>query len=284
MKKIFFIVSFLLFVVIGVKAQSDEFLPRLSPSASVSQTIGYTTIAINYCRPGVKGRKILGEVVPYNKIWRTGANESTTIQFTTDVTVEGNKVPVGIYSLFTIPTENEWTIILNKAYKNWGLSYDEKEDFLRFKVKPSKGNFTERLQYSFAEITDNSVHLLINWENFQISFKIEIDLASQFYKAVKEKIAIKPDDWSIYANAAQYAADNELLLTDALRWIDQAISINKVYTAYYIKAKVLLKMNKNNEALKSLEMCRNLGRTDKNWDTFVSQVDFLEKQIKSKRN
>jgi tetratricopeptide (TPR) repeat protein len=282
MKKLFFFVPLLLFSVSSITAQRDEFLPRPSPNASVSQSIGYTTITINYCRPGVKGRKILGEIVPYNKIWRTGANESTTIQFTTDVTVEGNKVPAGIYSLFTIPTENEWTVILNKAYKNWGLSYDEKEDHLRFKVQPSKGNFTERLQYSFAEITDNSAYVLINWENFQISFKMEIDLGNQFYKAVNEKIAIKPDDWSIYADAAQYAANNELLLTEALRWIDQAISINKVYTAYYIKAKVLLKMNKTTEALKSLETCRNLGRTDKNWDTFVSQVDFLEKQIKSK--
>ncbi|MCX6169562.1 MAG: DUF2911 domain-containing protein [Ignavibacteriales bacterium] len=284
MNKLLFFISLIFFGVSSINAQSDEFLPRPSPNASVSQTIGYTTIAIKYCRPGVKGRKILGEVVPYNKVWRTGANESTTIQFTTNVMVDGNKVPAGIYSLFTIPTENEWTVILNKAYKNWGLDYDEKEDYLRFKVKSSKGNFTERLEYSFAEITDNSTNVLINWENFQIAFKIEIHLANQFYKAVTEKIALNPEDWSIYADAAQYAADNELLLTDALRWIDQAISINKVYTVYYIKAKVLLKMNKTTDALKSLETCRNLGRTDKNWDTFISRVDFLEKQIKSKMN
>jgi hypothetical protein len=284
MKKSFFFVSLLLLSVSAIMAQRDEFLPRVSPNASVSQTIGYTTITINYCRPGVKGRKILGEVVPYNKIWRTGANESTTIQFTTDVMIHGNKVPAGIYSLWTLPTENEWTIILNKDYKAWGLDYNEKEDFLRFNVKPEQGNQTERLQFSFGDITDNSTSVFINWDNFQIAFEIKIDLGGQVYKAVKEKISVNPTKWSIYADAAQYAADNDLLLKEALEWIDQAIYINKVYTAYYIKAKVLLKMNKTTEALKSLENCRNLGRTDKNWDTFVSQVDFLEKQIKSKMN
>lgn len=282
MKKLFLVIPLIFFSASSILAQRDEFLPRLSPSASVSQTIGYTNITIDYCRPGVKRRKILGDVVPYNKVWRTGANESTTIHFTTDVTIAGNKVPAGIYSLFTIPTEDEWTVILNKAYKNWGTQYDIKEDFLRFIVKPSKGNFTERLQYSFAELTDNSVSVLINWDNFQIEFKIETDLAEQVYKKVKETIATKPDDWSIYADAAQYAADNDLLLTEAWGWIDKAIFINKVYTAYYIKAKVLIKLNKTTEALQTLETCRNLGRTDKNWDTFVSRVDFLESQIKSK--
>lgn len=282
MKKLFLFIPLIFFSASSILAQRDEFLPRLSPSASVSQTIGYTNITIDYCRPGVKGRKILGDVVPYNKVWRTGANESTTIHFTTDVTIAGNKVPAGIYSLFTIPTEDEWTVILNKAYKNWGTQYDIKEDFLRFNVKPSEGNFTERLRYSFAELTDNSVSVLINWDNFQIEFKIETDLAEQVYKKVKETIATKPDDWSIYADAAQYAADNDLLLTEALGWIDKAIFINKVYTAYYIKAKVLIKLNKTTEALQTLETCRNLGRTDKNWDTFVSRVDFLESQIKSK--
>lgn len=284
MKQIFFIISCLLFVVIGVKAQSDEFLPRPSPSASVSQTIGYTTITISYCRPGVKGRKILGDVVPLDKIWRTGANESTTIHFTTDVVVEGNKVPAGIYSLLTIPNENEWTVVLNKLYKNWGTIYNESEDLLRFKVKSSKSNFTERLQFSFSEMTDSSVSVHLNWDNFQIAFKIEIDLATQVYKNVIEKIATRPNDWSIYANAAQYSADRDVLLKEALIWIDQAVSLNKVYTAFYIKAKVLFKMDKFTEALRSIDKCREIGRTDKNWDSFVSQVDFLEKQIKSKMN
>ncbi len=284
MKSNFSVLIILLIFAVTYKAQSDEFLPRPSPSASVSQTIGYTAITINYCRPGVKGRKILGDIVPYNKIWRTGANESTTIHFTTDVVVEENKVPAGIYSLFTIPSENDWTVILNKSYKNWGTIYNESEDLLRLKVKSSKGNFTERLQFSFSEITDSSVNVLLDWDDFQIRFKVEIDLTEQFYQKVKEKIAIRPDDWSIYANAAQYSADHEFLLKEALIWIDRAISINKVYTAFYIKAKVLFKMDKFTEALRNIDKCREIGRTDKNWDSFVSQVDFLEKQIKSKMN
>jgi len=198
--------------------------------------------------------------------------------------IQGNKVPAGVYSLWTLPKEGEWTVILNRDYKVWGLYYNEKEDFLRFNVKPAQGNFTERMQFSFEEITDNSASVFLNWNHLQISFKIEIDLVGHIYKTVKEKIAANPNKWSIYAEAAQYAADNNLLLKEALEWIDRAISINKVYTAYYIKAKVLLKLNKTTEALQTLGICRDLGRTDKNWDSFVSQADFLEKQIKSKMN
>lgn len=278
------ILTCFLIITTTIKAQREELLPRLSPNATVSQVIGYTTITINYCRPCVKDRKILGDLVPYNKVWRTGANESTTIQFTTDVIIEGNKIPAGIYSLWTVPTEEDWTIIINKDYKAWGLSYNGDEDFVRFQVKPEKANFTERLQFSFTDITDNSTVVLLNWEYFRVPFKIEINLTDQFLKNINDKIAHNPEDWSIYANAAQYAADHEFLLSEALNWIDRAISIKNVYTAYFIKAKVLYKMNKYSEALKVLARCREIGRNDKNWDSFFSQVDFLEKQIKTKMN
>jgi len=283
MKKQILIIPFLLLFSKTIVAQVD--LPRLSPNASVSQTIGYTVVTIDYCRPGVKDRKIWGGLVPYNEVWRTGANEATTIQFTTDITVEGNRIPPGRYSLFTIPTENEWTVILSKRDKQWGaFTYKQDEDLLRFKIKPTKGNFTERLQFSFSDLADASASVLMNWENIQIAFKIESDVTGQAYLKIKEAIAAKPDNWQIYSEGANYAADGEVFMKEAFEWIDKAISLGPNYYPYFVKAKLLLKRNKYTDALKALDKCREIGRTDKNWDSFVSQVDLLEKQIKSKTN
>jgi hypothetical protein len=283
MKKPLFLFTLLIFICPAVKGQVD--LPRISPNASLSETVGYTIITVNYCRPAVKERIIWGGLVPYNQVWRTGANEATTIQFTTDVTVGGNKVPAGRYSLFTIPTEDEWTVILNKTDKQWGaFNYKEAEDLLRFKVKPSKGFFTERLQFSFSNLTDASTYLVLNWENLQISFKIEVDVAGQAYLKIKEAIASKPDRWQNYTEGANFAYENGVYLDEARQWADKAISFGPNYTPYFVKAKVLFKQNKFKEALNTLDKCREVGRTDKNWDTFISQVDLLEKQIKSKMN
>lgn len=273
--------ALLLLAVVNLTAQVE--LPRVSPNASVSQTVGYTSITINYCRPAVHARKIWGELVPYNKVWRMGANEATTIQFTTDVYVEGNKVPAGKYSLFTIPTEKDWTIIINKVDKQWGAyNYKQEEDLVRFKVKPVESAFAENLCYSFDNLTSSSASIFVRWENLKIAFKVEVDLTSQVYAKIKEAIAAKPDNWQNYSQAANYAADNNLYSDEPLQWVEKAISLGGGYYPYFVKAKLMFKKNNTNEALKALERCREIGRTDKNWDSFVSQVDFLEKQIKSK--
>ncbi|MEJ2538153.1 MAG: DUF2911 domain-containing protein, partial [Calditrichia bacterium] len=127
----FYLLKFLLAIVLVFNinmlyAQLE--LPRVSPKASVSQTIGITEVEIHYCRPGVKGRTIWGGLVPYNELWRTGANEATTISFSTDVMINGNNLEKGKYSLFTIPTENEWTVVFNKNAELSGTNgYQESE-------------------------------------------------------------------------------------------------------------------------------------------------------------
>jgi hypothetical protein len=279
MKKIF---SFFLLTTVTIFAQVE--LPRLSPNASVNQKIGYTNITVEYCRPSVHNRKIWGDLVPYNKVWRTGANEATTIQFSTDVTVDGNKIPAGRYSLFTIPDVKEWTIIFNKVDKQWGaFNYKEDQDFIRFKVTPKENEFVESLIFYFSDITQNSVLLNIAWEKIKVSFKIEIDVLTQAYQKVKEGLAnAKADDWQSYASSANYFADNNVYLDDALIWIDKAISIGDNYYPFFVKAKILFKQNKFKDALNYINKTREVGRKDKNYEFFVAQVDMLEKQIKEK--
>lgn len=281
----FWILLILLAAASNISAQigKDEIFPRLSPNASVSQSLGYTTIIINYCRPAVLERKIWGALVPFNQVWRTGANEATTIQFTTDVIIGGAKVAAGRYSLFTIPAENEWTIILNKVDDQWGaFLYNPKDDLLRFKVKPEKATYFERLQFSFSHITDNSVTVDINWESLQISFRIEIDLAGQAFTKIKEILATKPGDAKIYYKSAEYAADHDFLLNEALQWADKAISIEPSFYAHFIKAKILFKQTKFIEAQRALDKCREAGRNDKDIESYSALIDMLENQIKAK--
>jgi len=258
-------------------------LPRTSPNATVSQTIGYTNVTIDYCRPGIHERKIWGGLVPYNQVWRTGANEATTIQFTTDVIVEGNKVPAGRYGLFTIPDENEWTIIFNKDDKQWGaFNYKQDDDLLRFKVKPGKGLFTERMLFSFSGLTDSTVNVVLNWENVEVAFNVKAHVLDQAYLKIKEGLAAKPDNWQNYTSAANYAADNSVFLDEALKWTDKAAGLEQNYYPYFVKARVYYKKGEYTNALKALEKCRDAGRNDKNYNSFVAQVDFLEKEIKGK--
>ncbi|MFA3783537.1 DUF2911 domain-containing protein [Melioribacteraceae bacterium 4301-Me] len=279
--KNFLLIINILFALSNITAQVE--LPRLSPNATVSQTVGYTNITVTYCRPGVKERKVWGELVPYNKVWRTGANEATTIEFTTDVVVEGNKVPAGKYGLFTIPTDKEWTIILNKVWNQWGaFNYDSKQDFLRFKVLPLEHPFTERMMFAFSELTDSSTVLNLFWERLNIPIKIKVDVLSQAYEKIKDAIKKSNTDWHTYAQAAEYCADNKVFLKDALQWINTAIELNKNFFVYYVKAKVLFSMKNYNDALIAIDKCRQAGSNDKDYDSYVTRVDLLESQIKSK--
>ncbi len=155
---------------------------RISPKAEVTQTIGLTDVTVSYSRPGVKGRKIWGGLVPYDKVWRAGANEATKITFSGNVLVNGKKVPAGSYGFFLIPHKNEWTVIFNKVADQWGaFTYNETQDFLRINVKPQPSNFHEWLEYSFSDMKvnsrgKNSAVLSLLWEKIKLPLTIKADV------------------------------------------------------------------------------------------------------------
>ncbi len=153
----------------------DPEAPRPSPNAFVGLQIGSTRVMIAYGSPGVKGRTIFGGLEPYGRIWRTGANEATTITFTDDVLVEGHEVPAGTYSLFTIPGEAEWTVILNKENNLWGAAdYRESENVLRITCTPRQAEKRERLAFFFEDIDPDafSASVVLHWDTVNVSFKI----------------------------------------------------------------------------------------------------------------
>ncbi len=147
---------------------------RISPKAEVMQVVGLNQINISYSRPGVKGRKIWGGLVPYDKVWRAGADEATKITFTSDVLIEGKKLAAGSYSFFVIPNKKEWTIIFNKIADQWGaFTYNEAEDVIRFKIKPKTGEFEEWLRYEITRTGDYSANLCLHWEKLKAIIRME---------------------------------------------------------------------------------------------------------------
>lgn len=159
---------FLLFSSFSISVLAQNTKP--SPAVTATGKAGEAAVTINYGAPSVKGRKIWGELVPFGKVWRTGANDATTFEIDTDVKIEGQSLAKGKYSLFTIPEANEWTIIFNKNPKQWGsFSYKQDEDVLRVKVKVDKSSsFNEKLAF---EVSGNKV--FIRWENAEVAFKVK---------------------------------------------------------------------------------------------------------------
>lgn len=155
----------------SLQAQGESAM-RPSPPAKASAAIGDLQVTIDYSQPSVKGRTIWGMLVPYGRVWRTGANEATTFQVNQDVLIEGAKLPAGKYALFSIPDKDKWTFIFNKNPDQWGAyGYDEAADALRVETEPGKATtFTERMTF---EVDEETGHILLNWENISVGFEVK---------------------------------------------------------------------------------------------------------------
>ena len=197
--------------------------PQASPAASFKEHIGLTELSVEYSRPGVKGRKIFGGLVPYGEVWRTGANAATKISFNTDVNFGGTAVPPGDYALFTIPGPADWTMILNKVSGQWGsYAYDEKNDVARAKVKSaSMPEMLETMTIGLNDVHDDSAMLVIAWEKTRVAVKIETDTVNVVAEQIEA--AMKADGKKPYFQAAMFYYEHNLDLKKAVSWMDAAI-------------------------------------------------------------
>jgi hypothetical protein len=169
--------AFLAALPAAVPAQAPQLvLPKASPRASVSQTVGLTEITITYDRPAVNGREVWGQLVPFDTVWRAGANENTVISFSSPVRVGGQDVPAGRYGVHMIPGRGDWTVILSREASAWGsFSYDSAEDLLRVRVAPRPAELTERLAYTLDDPTDDGVVATLRWEKLAVPIPIEVN-------------------------------------------------------------------------------------------------------------
>lgn len=254
----------LYFLLLSLGATSQGITtPRTpSPAATVSQTIGISTITVNYSRPSVKKREVWGAIVPYgwNKQgfgpgneapWRAGANENTTICFSHDATVEGKPVPAGVYGLFFVINENNTgEVILSKDSRAWGsFFYDANRDALKANIKVLPVSFTETLTYDFANITKTSADLLLSWEKKQFPVKIEFDVDKiVMANAAEELKGPVGFNWQGFSSAANYAVQNKSDLEQAVKWIDKAITQNRSFTTLSIKSKIEKELGRPDDA------------------------------------
>jgi hypothetical protein len=223
----------------GLAAAQQLDLPRPSPKASVSQTVGVTEVAIHYSSPGIKGRKVWGELVPYGEVWRTGANENTTITFSTPVKIGGTELPKGTYGLQTIPTANEWTVIFSKDAELWGaFNYKPENDALRIQVKPEPAGLQERMTFTFEDTTDTSTKAVLRWEKLRVPFTIEADTTKLTLERAKQAVR-----WQTPFQAANYCIQNNTCLDEAGRWLDASLALEETWTNLRAKALYLAKKN-----------------------------------------
>lgn len=250
------ILSFALLLSLFTSAIAQEVeTPRPSPNATVSQTVGVTHISIDYSSPGVKGRTIWGGLVPYGEVWRTGANEVTSITFDDPVKINGNELPAGTYGIHTIPGETEWEIIFSKDTKVDGSStYDETKDALRIKARPEEATFIERMIFIFTNTTDSKTTVNLWWEQLRVPFDIEVNTQDLTLAKAREKLS-----WVPSFQAANYCLQNDINLEEGMKWIEASVLLEEVYWNTRVKAQLQNKLGKKDDAIATMEKAIELG-------------------------
>jgi hypothetical protein len=255
---------FLTIAALCTVALQAQDLPQPSPKGEVEQVVGLTNIEVEYSRPSAKGRTIFGELVPYGKVWRTGANKAT--KFETDGTVlfAGEKVAAGEYSLFTIPSEGAWVIILNKNTELWGEGdRKEEEDVLQVKVEAMKCEDTETFTIEFADVKDDKANLVLRWANTKVNVPLEADATEQGIANIKEALS-KPDVKSGgYNGAARFSLDRNVMTKEALEWATKSVAMDKKYWNLHTLARAQAANGMTKEAIatanESMKLAQEAG-------------------------
>ncbi len=244
-----------------LNAQQIKF-PAKSPSAMVKQTVGISDITVEYNRPSASGRVVFGEVVPFDKMWRTGANSATKMTFNSDVKIAGNLVPAGSYSFFAIPGKTEWTLILNKVANLSGTNgYSEKEDLMRFKVTPmNKMEKTETFTIDFANMKLDQTSIQLIWENTVVSFDVSLDYDAELTANIEKTMS---KDARPFHQAAGYYYENKKDLKKALEWANKAVEMNpNAYWTLMLKANIQYELNDKKGAIATAEQVLKMPNVD----------------------
>jgi hypothetical protein len=257
MKNLFLLLSSALLM--PFLAHSQVSLPQPSPKNTVSQMVGLSEVVVEYSRPAVKGRQVWGSLVPYGQVWRTGANSATWISLSHDAIIADKPVKAGKYAIFTIPTENEWTIVLNTNEGQWGSTNHKPEfDVAQVKVKPVKTKeIQERLLFVVEPQSDDEATLVLKWEYIQVSVPIKFNTKDIAKSAVEKTMS---GMWYTYANSAMYYYENNIDMQKAVEMVNLSISMNdKHFFNRWVKALILAKQGKTSEALIFAQEAEKIG-------------------------
>jgi hypothetical protein len=264
MKRIIIVLAIALVYSVSVKAQLN--LPPASTDAEFKQQIGFGEVEIKYSRPSARGRVIFGGLVPFGELWRTGAHDATTIRFSEAVKLNDNDIPAGTYSLFTIPNQNEWTIVINKAAEMHGTSdYTQEQDLLRFAAKPEKSaRYYETFTIEVNDLSKDEAGLFLLWENTQVKLTIKMNVDEKVMAEIDDRINVKKEDRpSLFYQSSSYYFNNNKDLKQAYAWVQIANSKAQDATYLQLQAKIEAAMNDYATALKTLKASTDLAITKK---------------------
>lgn len=268
-----------------LNAQELE-LPRKSPKASVSYTLGLTEVEINYSSPAVDGRTIWGELVPFNEIWRAGANEATTISLSTDVILEGKELAKGTYAFFLIPKPGDeaWTVILNKDTTLWGAhGYDPAKDVLRLDITPKmlEGN-AERLTYTIHDQDMNQGYIKLAWENMRLYLRFFTNAMEKAMYNIEYALANTDMDkhWIIYAQGAAFLKDADTELYKALDWAERSTEMHPHSWNYFVLAEVHAALEQYNDAVLAAMKSKETGMANTQDQFYQAEKDIIERKLR----
>ena len=251
-------------------------LPRSSPKESRSITIGYTTISVQYSSVGIKGREIWGGLVPYDQVWRTGANENTLFTVTDDVLINGEPLEAGTYGMHTIPGEEEWVVIFSNFTEAWGsFFYDESEDALRITVPAEKMDSKyEWMKFSFSDYTSTSVEISLKWDHRKIPFLVEIPIETTFAHIESQFRTLPAFRWQGWVQGATYTLNNDYRTDKGLEWAERAAQRERNVQTVGLLGKMYIV---NGDQEKGLEAAEELTNTWKyNWRSHYSAAEIYE--------
>lgn len=259
-------------------AQSAPEMPRASPEATASQRVGLTDFSLTWASPGVKGRSIYGGLVPYGELWRAGANEATLLTVSSEFKLGDQSVPAGTYAIFTVPGEDEWTVVLNKNTKLWGTTgYQQSEDAARISVKPTAlAEPRERLTFIFSNSTENSTDLDLEWASVRVRIPLSVDTQSVGLAAID---AYDAGTWRPYSSAAEWLLNSGDNLDKALDLVNTSLALKATWRNNWVKAQILAKQGKKADARNHAEKAARLGAGDYIYDNFYKVA--VEKGAKS---
>jgi hypothetical protein len=280
MKK-FHLFVFALFISSLTFAQGIK-TPSPSPTQTISQEFALADISVTYSRPSAKGRVIFGDLVPYGKIWRTGANSSTKIKFGDEVKINGTAVPAGEYSLFTVPGKSEWEIILSKNLDSWGaMGYKPDADQLRFKVKSASSTTSiETFTIIFANQKPTEIDVQLMWEKTMVTFTVTSEIDAKVMASIDEAMR---GEKKPYFQAAAYYFENNKDLNKALEWANEAVKADeKAYWVEHLKAKIQYKLKDYKGAIASAESSKVKANTQGNPDYVTLNEKLIAEAKKGK--
>jgi tetratricopeptide (TPR) repeat protein len=266
------ICSMLMFSQLTLKAQTLK-TPTPSPMQTIKQSFALTDISIEYYRPSAKGRTIFGDLVPFGKIWRTGANGATKLTFGEDVTIEGNKVPAGTYALYTIPNKDKWEILFYKDLKLGGNVNEYNKENELFRISSNVVNMSDKVEtftINVSDINPSNCKIELTWENTKVSFSVNADIDAVVMKNIEN---LMEKDSRPYYQAASYYFENNKDLKKALEWINKAVEQNpKAYWVALLKAKIELKSGDKKAAAVTAQKVIELAKEAKN-DDYVKMAE-----------